>query len=320
MHPVLNEISKIGIVPVIAISNVDMAVPLAKALIAGGIPCAEVTFRTKEGEESIRRIAREMPDVLLGAGTVLTCEQVDRAIDAGAKFIVSPGFNQKVVDYCIQKGIPITPGCSTPSDMERAIESGLEVVKFFPAEQAGGLAYLKAVSAPYPMLRFMPTGGINPVNLNEYLAFDKIIACGGSWMVKSDLINGGKFDEITAMCKQAVLSMLGFELKHIGINAQNSDEAMRTAKVFESMFGFAVKDGNTSVFAGSCIEAMKSPYYGKCGHIAIGVNNIDRAQSYLERQGFAFDPETLKKNANGKSIAIYFKDEVAGFALHIVQK
>ena len=180
MHAVLEELGKIGIIPVIKIDDAARAVPLAKALIAGGIPCAEVTFRTAEGEEAIRRINREVPEILLGAGTVLTTEQVDKAVSAGAKFIVSPGFNPKVVSYCIKKGIPITPGCSGPTDIEQALEMGLEAVKFFPAEQAGGLDYIKAVSAPYPSMYFIPTGGINAQNIVKYLGFEKILACGGS--------------------------------------------------------------------------------------------------------------------------------------------
>lgn len=204
MKQLFGQIEKIGVVPVIAVDDADRAVPLARALSAGGIPCAEVTFRTAEGEEAIRRIAAEAPEVLVGAGTVLTTDQADRARAAGAKFIVSPGFNPRVVDHCLRIGIPIIPGCATPSDMEQAIERGLEVVKFFPAEQAGGLPYIKAVAAPYGMLRFMPTGGIGPGNLAKYLCFPKILACGGSWMVKAELLNEGRFDEIERLSKEAV--------------------------------------------------------------------------------------------------------------------
>lgn len=204
MNDIIMQIRQIGVVPVIAISDTEKAVPLAKALVAGGIPCAEVTFRTAEGEECIRRIAAELPDVLVGAGTVLTTEQADRAAKAGAKFVVSPGFNPKVVAHCIQNGITIVPGCATPSDMEAAMEMGLDTVKFFPAEQAGGLAYIKAVAAPYAKLHFMPTGGINADNIGKYVAFNKIVACGGSWMVKKELIDAGDFDEITRLCKEAV--------------------------------------------------------------------------------------------------------------------
>ncbi|MFV0400915.1 MAG: bifunctional 4-hydroxy-2-oxoglutarate aldolase/2-dehydro-3-deoxy-phosphogluconate aldolase [Oscillospiraceae bacterium] len=319
MNPVLEQISKIGIVPVIKIDDVEKAVPLAKALVEGGIPCAEVTFRTAQGEEAIRRIAEAGVDILLGAGTVLTTDQVDRAVAAGAKFIVSPGLNPKVVAYCVSKGIPITPGCANPSDIEQAIELGLEVVKFFPAEQAGGLDYIKAIAAPYVNMKFMPTGGISAQNLNKYLSFEKILACGGSWMVKADLIDEGRFDEITAICKQAVQAMLGFQLAHVGINAQNEEEARSAAKMFQAMFGFAAKEGNSSIFAGSYVELMKSPYLGKNGHIAISTLHIARAVAYLERMGFVFDPSTAKTDAKGKMIAIYLKEEIAGFAVHLVQ-
>lgn len=320
MHAILEQISKIGVVPVIKIDDVEKAVPLAKALIAGGIPCAEITFRTAEGEEAIRRVAEAKLDILLGAGTVLSCEQVDRAIAAGAKFIVSPGFNRKVVNYCAEKDIPITPGCSCPSDMEQALEAGLDVVKFFPAEQAGGLDFIKAVAAPYTALKFMPTGGVNAGNIAKYLAFEKIIACGGSWMVPAKLINEGGFDEITRLCREAVQTMLGFELAHIGINAANETEAMQAAKMFETLFGFAVKAGNSSIFAGSYVEVMKQPYLGKNGHIGIATNSVDRAAAYLERGGFALNAESAKTGPNGKTIAVYLKDEVCGFAVHLMQK
>ena len=203
MNKVLEEIQKIGIVPVVVLDDEKDAKPLAKALVEGGLPCAEVTFRTKAAEESIRIMAKEYPQMLVGAGTVLTTEQVDRAIKAGAKFIVSPGLNPKIVSYCIEKGIPVTPGCQTPSDIEKALELGLDVVKFFPAEPAGGLPMIKALAAPYTEVMFMPTGGINPKNVVDYLKFDRILACGGSWMVKGDLVKEGKFDEITALVKEA---------------------------------------------------------------------------------------------------------------------
>ena len=188
MNKVLEEFSKIGIIPVIALDHVEDAAPLAKALCDGGLPCAEVTFRTAAAEESIRIMSEQFPEMLVGAGTVLTTEQVDRAVNAGAKFIVSPGLNPKVVKYCVDKGIPVTPGCSNPSDVEVAIELGLEVVKFFPAEAAGGLNMIKSMAAPYTKMKFMPTGGINAKNLTNYLDFKKIIACGGSWMVNKDMI------------------------------------------------------------------------------------------------------------------------------------
>lgn len=203
MNTVLEKFEKIGIVPVVVLEDAKAAEPLARALCNGGLPCAEVTFRTAAAEEAIRIISEKYPEMLVGAGTVLTIEQVDCAVAAGARFIVSPGLNPKVVQYCIDKNIPVTPGTQTPSEMEQAIEMGLDVVKFFPAEPAGGLKMIKAVAAPYTGLKFMPTGGINLGNVEEYLKYDRILACGGSWMVKGDLIAAGKFDEIENMTRAA---------------------------------------------------------------------------------------------------------------------
>ncbi|HIW41505.1 MAG TPA: bifunctional 4-hydroxy-2-oxoglutarate aldolase/2-dehydro-3-deoxy-phosphogluconate aldolase [Candidatus Mediterraneibacter vanvlietii] len=204
MNKILKQIEETGIVPVVVLNDAKDAEPLAQALCDGGLPCAEVTFRTDAAEESIGIMTEKFPDMLIGAGTVLTTEQVDRAVAAGAEFIVSPGLNPKVVKYCVDKGILIIPGCANPSDVEQAIEYGLEAVKFFPAEQAGGLAYIKAIAAPYVSMKFMPTGGINPDNVKAYLAYDRILACGGSWMVKSGFINAGEFDKIKAMVEEAV--------------------------------------------------------------------------------------------------------------------
>lgn len=200
---IFEQFSKIGIIPVVVLDDAKDAEPLARALCEGGLPCAEVTFRTTAAAESIRIMSEKFPEMLVGAGTVLTTAQVDEAIACGAKFIVSPGLNPTVVQYCLDKGIPVTPGTQTPSDMEKAIELGLDVVKFFPAEPAGGLSMIKAVAAPYVGLRFMPTGGISAKNVRDYLAYDRIIACGGSWMVKGDLVKAGKFDEIKALVSEA---------------------------------------------------------------------------------------------------------------------
>ena len=193
-----------GVVPVVVLKDTKDAIPLADALIEGGLSCAEVTFRTDAAEESIRLMSEKYPEMLVGAGTVLTTEQVDRAVNAGAKFIVSPGFDAEIVDYCLEKNIPVFPGCITPSEVAQAVKRGLKVIKFFPAEQAGGVAMIKAMGAPYGMVKFMPTGGISAKNLAEYLSCSNIVCCGGSWMVKSDLIAEGKFDEITALTKEAV--------------------------------------------------------------------------------------------------------------------
>lgn len=321
MNDILSKIQKIGIVPVVVIDDVKAAKPVAKALIDGGLPVAEVTFRTDAAEESIKVMSQEYPDMLVGAGTVLTPEQVDRAVAAGAKFIVSPGFNADVVKHCLDINIPVAPGCNNPSQMEQALALGLDVVKFFPAEQSGGIKAIKAMAAPYVNLKFMPTGGINADNINDYLAFDKVIACGGSWMVSSKLINEGNFEKITELTREAVMKVQGFELSHIGINCMNENEASFTANYFERLFDFKVKEGNSSIFAGKFIEAMKTPYLGQKGHIAISCNNIERAVSYLDDiVGMKADMSTAKYDAKGKLKAVYLPGEIGGFAVHLVQK
>ena len=204
MSTVAEKFAGYGVVPVVVLDDAKDAAPLAKALVEGGLPCAEVSFRTAAAEESIKIMTSEYPDMFVGAGTVLTIDQVDRAVAAGAKFIVSPGFDQEIVDYCISKDIPVFPGCITPSEVAQAVKRGLKVVKFFPAEQFGGVATIKAMAAPYVGLKFMPTGGISAKNLENYLSCDKIVACGGSWMVKGDLVKAGKFDEIKALTAEAV--------------------------------------------------------------------------------------------------------------------
>ena len=204
MSDVVTRVQETGVIPVVVLNDVKDALPLAKALVEGGLPCAEVTFRTAAAEESIRIIKENYPEMLLGAGTILTTEQVDRAVNAGATFIVSPGFDPEIVDYCISKNIPVLPGCITPSEVAQAVKRGLTRIKFFPAEQAGGLAMIKAMCAAYTTVKVMPTGGISAKNLGEYLSCDKIFACGGSWMVKGDLIKAGEFDKIKEMTAEAV--------------------------------------------------------------------------------------------------------------------
>ena len=204
MSTVAEKIAELGVVPVVVLEDAKDAAPLAKALVEGGLPCAEVTFRTAAAEESIKLMTAEYPDMFVGAGTVLTIDQVDRAVAAGAKFIVSPGFDPEIVDYCLEKEIPVFPGCITPSEVAQAVKRGLKVVKVFPAEQFGGVATIKAMAAPYVGLKFMPTGGVNAKNLESYLGCDKIIACGGSWMVKGYLVKSGKFDEIKDLTAEAV--------------------------------------------------------------------------------------------------------------------
>lgn len=200
---IVERFQELGVVPVVVLDEAKDAVPLAEALVEGGLPCAEVTFRTEAAKESIRLMAERFPDMLVGAGTVLSRDQVDAALEAGAKFIVSPGFDGEIVDYCLEKKIPVFPGCISPSEVAQAVKRGLRVVKFFPAESAGGIGMIRAMAAPYVGIKFMPTGGINTRNLEEYLSCDKILCCGGSWMVKSEFVKNGEFDKIRKLTQEA---------------------------------------------------------------------------------------------------------------------
>ena len=319
MNAVIQTLSRIGIVPVIAIDDASKAVPLAKALAAGGLNAAEITFRTPAGEEALRQIAREMPEMLVGAGTVLTREQVDRAADAGARFLVSPGFHSEVTEYALSKGLLMLPGTATPGEMEQAMALGLDIVKFFPAEQNGGVAKLKALAGPYPNLRWMPTGGINVKNMMDYLSFDRVPFCGGTWMVKKELIQQARWEEITAICREAVKTMLGLELGHIGINDTSPESAERTAEAFAALLGLEHKPGANSDFAGKCVEVLKKPGRGKNGHIAIACSNVDRAEYHLARRGYRFLEETRITDALGTRV-IYLDLELGGFAIHLSRK
>ena len=319
LDAVVEEFGNVGIVPVIKLDKVENAEKLAKALRDGGINCAEVTFRAKGADEVIRRMTKAYPDMFVGAGTVLTCEQADAAYAAGAKFCVAPGLNPKVVKHCLDSGIPFAPGLSSASEIEQALELGLDFVKFFPAEQAGGLQFIKAVCGPYTTMRFMPTGGINPDNLNTYLSYNKIVCCGGSWIVPSKLLDEENWEGITALCKEAIAKMLDFKVVHVGINCKDAAEAESVAGKFDDAFGFAKKVGNSSVFASSYVECMKSPFRGDMGHIAISTNSVKRAVYQLKMRGYEADQSSFKYDKAGNLTVAYLKDQFGGFAVHLVQ-
>jgi len=319
MNKTLEKIGELGLVPVVKIEKAEDALPLGKALLDGGLPIAEITFRTSAAEESIKVLNKELPDLLIGAGTVLTVEQVKKATSAGAQFIVSPGFNPKVVDYCVENNIPITPGLNNPTQIEMALERGIQVVKFFPAEASGGLPLLTSMSAPYSGIKFIPTGGVNPNNLTAYLANQKVHACGGSWMVKPDLISSGNFTEITRLTREAIALMLGFAFAHLGINEEDEAKALHAANQLSHLFYLPLKEGASSLFAGPAFEVIKNRYLGEHGHIAIATNDINRAITYLKRKGISILPET-KKEKEGKLKVVYLDQEVSGFAIHLLQK
>ena len=320
MNPVLQRVYEIGIIPVIAFNDVDEAIPLCKALMDGGLPAAEVTFRTACAEECIRKIHEELPNMLLGAGTVLTNDQADRAMAAGASFVVAPGYDPNVTQHVIDKGGLMMPGTCSAGEMQQAMNQGCEAIKFFPAEANGGVEMLKNIGAALKTAKWMCTGGVNAKNVNTYLANPQIIAVGGTWMCKSDKIKAGAWEDITAACKEAVDVMLGLELGHIGINCADDAEALKTAELLGSLLSKAVSPGNSSIFVGNKeFEIMKKPGRGTHGHIAIKCNSIDRAVYHLGQRGVKFDMDSMV-NKNGKNIAIYLADEVAGFAIHLVQK
>ena len=318
MHEILEKIGEFGLVPVVKLERAEDALLLGKALIEGDLPVAEITFRTAAAEEAIRLLTGELPELLVGAGTVLSVDQVKKAVSAGARFIVSPGFNPKVVDYCVKNSIPVTPGINSPTQIEMALDRGLEVVKFFPAEASGGLALLKAMAAPYSGIQFIPTGGIDRNNLMAYLSNSRVHACGGSWMVKADLIASGSFDEITRITRDAVSTMLGFAVAHLGIHEESRDKASAAATFLSNLFFFSVNAKTASIFAGQNLEIAYSPFPGRKGHIAISTNHMQRAVAYLKRKGISILPETAKEK-DGRLTAVYIDGQVSGFAIHLIQ-
>ena len=316
---VIKELSLIGLVPVIKIDDAKDAAPLAHALDEGGLPCAEVTFRTAAAAEAIAEMVKACPDMLVGAGTVLTTAQVDEAVAAGAKFIVSPGLNPNVVKYCVERDIPVMPGINNPSGIEQAMELGLKVVKFFPAEPSGGLNMLKAMAAPYGGVRFMPTGGISPSNVGDYLAWNRIIACGGSWMVPAKMLAEGNFEGIKKLAREAVDTMLNLRFTHLGVNCRDEDECRGAAATANALFGFASDERSMSIFAGTPLEFMKAPGRGTMGHVAIATPSVDRAVYHLTRRGAKFDESSAQYDKDGSLKFIYIADEIAGFAYHLVK-
>lgn len=299
MTDIKTRIHQIGIVPVVKLDRVEDALPLAKALIEGYLPCAEVTFRTDKAKESIRLIADTYPEMLVGAGTVLSTKQVDEAIEAGAKFIVSPGLNPEVVSYCLSQGIPVFPGTANASDIEQALSMGLDVVKFFPAEINGGLAAINALSGPFPHLMFMPTGGVNLVNMMDYLASPKVLACGGSWMVQDSLIKAAKFDEIRQLSEAAVMKMLGFELADV-VSEGKDDLASLSA-----LLGL--------VSARQTLKEDLKLRRGTKGYLAIYTHSLERAAYFLEQKGFSLKQSDLKN-------IMSLDEEFAGLAIHFIQR
>lgn len=316
MNEVLQKLSDIGIVPVVVLNDARNAVPLARALAAGGIPAAEITFRTAAARDAIAAIAREVPQVLVGAGTVTSAEMAQQAVEAGARYIVSPGFSPAVVRWCLANGVPVLPGVATPTEVEAALALGLTELKFFPAALNGGIPMLRALASPYRQVRFIPTGGVSEANLNDYLALPNVLACGGSWVCPPALADAGEFDRITQLCAQSVRTMHGFSLLHVGLSSRDAAEAQQNCTAFAQLFGFPVSEAPGAFFAGTALEAVKGPSFGEKGHIAIAANSVERAVAYFEARGCRFRTEGAVRDEKGL-VAVYFEQEIGGFALHL---
>lgn len=316
---ILQRLRDAGIVPVAVIEDAKNAVPAAKAMLKGGIDVMEITFRTAAAADSIKAVSEACPDMLVGAGTVLTLGQCKEAISCGAKFIVSPGFDEEIVRFCIDSGIAATPGCVTPTEIMAAMKLGLKALKFFPANVYGGLSALKALSAPFGGIRFIPTGGVNEANLAEFIRAPFVHAVGGSWLCSKADISAGNFEKIAALCKEARRIALGFEAEHLGIDAESADEAKSLAAKFGAAFGFPSRDTGMSVFASDAIEVMNSKGIGERGHIAVRTNRVELAIADLARRGFGVDMETARYK-EGRISFVYLKERFGGFAVHLIEK
>ena len=316
---ILKRLADSIVVPVVVLDKVEDAIPTAKAMAAGGIDTMEITFRTACAPECIKAVAENCPEVLVGAGTIVNLEQAKLAVEMGAKFIVSPGFIEEVVGWCVENGIAVAPGCVTPSEIMAAKKFGLKMVKFFPANVYGGLTALKNLAAPFGDMKFLPTGGINADNVGEFIAAPFIHAVGGSWVCPKADIAAGNWEKITQLSAEARKAALGFEVAHVGINMPDADSALALAGDLNNAFGLPVKDGNSSVFASSGIEIVKSMYLGTNGHIAIRTNSVPLAIAALEKKGYTMNAESAKFK-NGKMIAVYLTKEFGGFAIHLLQK
>ena len=315
---VLKRMACAGIVPVVVLEDAKDAVPTAKAMVAGGIDVMEITFRTAAAADSIRAVAAEVPDMLVGAGTVVNLEQCKLAVECGAKFIVSPGYDEEVVSWCCDNGIAVCPGCVTPTEIMMALKHGLKVLKFFPANVYGGLGAIKALAGPFGGVKFIPTGGVNLQNVGEFIADSHIHAVGGSWVCPKADIAAGNFDKITELCKESRKALLGFEVAHVGINCADADVCDQVCDAFAAAFDFGVKKGNSSNFASTGVEVMKTMFKGANGHIAIRTNKMTPAIAEMERRGLELDMDSVKDKNNIK--AVYFKNEFGGFAVHLLQK
>jgi 2-dehydro-3-deoxyphosphogluconate aldolase / (4S)-4-hydroxy-2-oxoglutarate aldolase len=318
MNEALDRIGEIGIVPVVKIEDPGKAAMLGKALAAGGIPVAEITFRTAAAPEAIRAMRAAAPELLVGAGTVTSRELAASAVEAGARFVVCPAWDEGVVDYCLERGVPVLPGVSGPDGVARGLAKGLGALKFFPAEASGGVSMLDALAGPFASMRFVPTGGIDASNIGEYAKRAQVLAIGGSWMVKGELIEAEDWAGIQRLCEEAVLALHGFSFAHLGVNGSTPGSAVEDAASLSSLFGFVAKEGASSIFMSGMIELLKSRYLGERGHIAIRCNDVERALARFRGMGVGILPDT-EHAEKGKLRTVYLDLSIGGFAVHLLR-
>lgn len=315
MNSIFELIKKVGIVPVVKIENPDYALDLSHALCEGGIPIIEITFRTDKAYDAMKNISSKNKNIIIGAGTVLNTDQVDKALDAGAKFIVSPGFNEKVVGYCVKKNVPIVPGCITPSEIEKALEMGINILKFFPAASSGGIGMIKDLSAPYSNILFMPTGGVSLDNMNEYLSSDKVIACGGTFIAKEDLIKSKDFDKIKELAQKTVSRILDLNISHVGSYEDNDN----SIKSFSDIFSNIYESIDDSLIIKNIFEVRKTKEKNN-KFIAFSTISVERTIYHLENRKVEFDFASIKKDKNDNIIYISLKNKISDFEINLIKK
>lgn len=317
---IFDKISEYGVVPLVTLDDPNDAVPLARALVEGGIPIAEVTFRTAAGGESIKRMAKEVPEIIVGSGTVHDVDHAKETVDNGGKFVITPGFNREVVDWCVKNNVPVCPGTVVPSDLEEALGFGLKVVKFFPAGAYGGINTLKALAGPYAMLKFVPTGGVGLNNLQDYLDLPNVAAAGGSFVPPAKMVKEKDWDGIAAECRKIMNLVMDFSVGHVGVNAGTEENAVQVSNTLSKLFNAPIRDAGSAFFVGDLAEVMKVPFLGTNGHLCVDTRDLRRAMALLVRNGAKFEEKDYMYDANGKLVGAYISEEVGGFAVHLRQR
>ena len=308
-----------GVIPVINVPGEEFAQPLAEALTQGGLPLIEVTLRNEHSLGALKRIKQSMPEMTVGAGTVLSISQVDQALEAGADFIVAPGMNPKVVEYCLKKDVPVLPGCVTATEIEAGMSLGLNLFKFFPSEQLGGIKTMKELSGPYRNVQFIATSGISLQNLPDYMSCPSVAAVGGSFMAPSSLGEVKDWDGIIQRCRQVVRASHGFHIVHVGLNGANAQEGEERAKRFAEIFDLPYRPGGKSDFAGTMLESGKTKFPGEKGHIAVGTYSVERGAAYLQAKNVTLRDDWSKTDLQGRMVSVYLEEEIGGFAIHLLR-